>query len=288
MSVIDIDHLKQWIGGEELQADLACAAPLAGLAALLDHQDPPWPKDALPPLGHWLFFLPRAQQSLIDADGHPRRGGLLPPVPLPRRMWAGGSLSFHTPIRIGGAIRRLTRVEDVSLKSGASGDMVFVVLEHEVSDADGNLCVRERQDIVYRAASPVAASPAPATPAESPAGAPGGAVRRTIAPDPVLLFRFSALTFNAHRIHYDRDYARDIEAYPGLVVHGPLTATLLIDHFLRARPDAEIAAFRFRAQRPLFDTAAFQLHLEPGADEHELWATGPDGQVAMKASVRTR
>jgi 3-methylfumaryl-CoA hydratase len=284
VSAIDIDYLKQWIGREEREGDIACAAPLAGLAGMLDHDAPPWPDGELPPLGHWLFFLPKARQSSIAEDGHPQRGALLPPVPLQRRMWAGGSLVFHAPIRIGRPLERHTSVRDVSLKSGGSGEMVFVVLQHEISDADGTLCVTERQDLVYRGQASGGTSPDSAAPGDAPVGS----IRRTIVPDPVLLFRFSALTFNGHRIHYDRDYARGVEGYPGLVVHAPLSATLLIDHFLRETPGAAVSEFQFRAQRPLFDSGALELHLERDEGGADLWVTGPDGRPAMTAKVRTR
>ncbi|NBS48633.1 MAG: hypothetical protein EBS99_16725, partial [Betaproteobacteria bacterium] len=177
----------------------------------------------------------------------------LPPVPLPRRMWAGGRLQWHAPLRVGDALERSTRIESVTHKSGRSGDLVFLLLRHEVR-AGGVLALTEEQDIVYRAPAQ-ASDPVPA-----PQAAPTDATwSREIVPDPVLLFRFSALTFNAHRIHYDRPYATGTEGYPGLVVHGPLIATLLADLARRERPEARVTGFSFRAVRPTTDLHPFRV-----------------------------
>ena len=230
---MDFAALKDWIGRAEESADVAAAGPLEGLAATLDHADPPWRPGEVPPLGHWLYFLPRARQSAIGADGHPRRGDFLPPAPLPRRMWAGGRIEFGAPLAIGEAVRRRSVVAGVEHRPGRSGDMVFVEVVHEIAGKSG-VAVREAQDIVYRAESNEAAPAAE----PAPTAAPAAEWSRTITPDPVLLFRYSALTFNGHRIHYDRPYAETIEGYPGLIVHGPLTAMLLVDLFLRNRPRA--------------------------------------------------
>ncbi len=281
--MIDIDHLKTWVGRTEEQSDVAAPAPLAGLAALLDHVHPPWPEHELPPLAHWLYFLPRARQSDIDADGHPKRGGFLPPAPLPRRMWAGSRIEFRGPIAIGAAMVRRSSILSVEAKSGASGDMVFVTVRHEIS-GDAAPAIVEEQDIVYRQApKPEASGGAPLAPA---AERRESEWTRTVTPDPVQLFRYSALTFNGHRIHYDRDYCRGVEGYPGLVVHGPYTATLLVDHFLRRRPQASIATLQFRARRPLFDTAAFDLCGAMRESGASLWARGPHGETAMELALR--
>ncbi|SMH30009.1 3-methylfumaryl-CoA hydratase [Azospirillum lipoferum] len=279
------EHLKDWVGGVEEQADSATAAPLAGLAATLDHDTPPWPAGEVPPLGHWLYFLPRAPQHAIAEDGHPRKGGFLPPVPLPRRMWAGGDLRFLAPIPVGASLRRTSTIESVEHKAGRSGDMVFVKVLHEIATEAG-VAVRERHDIAYReAAKPGEAVPPPAAAEAMPA--PDWS--RTVTPDPVLLFRYSALTFNGHRIHYDRPYCREVEGYPGLIVHGPLTATLLMDLFLRNAGGRRPAGFRFRARRPLFDTRPFTLHAArragDGEELVEAWALDPDGRVAMTAEI---
>jgi 3-methylfumaryl-CoA hydratase len=277
---MDIDTLRQWIGRSQTLEDVAAATPLAGLAALLDHDTPPWAKGAVPPLGHWYYFLAHARQSEIDADGHPRRGGFLPPVDLPRRMWAGSRLRFHAAIAIGAPICKRSTILNVSAKAGASGQLVFVSVRHEI-EANGALAVSEEQDIVYRAA----AGAAPGPPAKREAAPRVAQHARRIVPDPTLLFRFSALTFNAHRIHYDRDYCRDVENYPGLVVQGPLIATLLIDHLLRTRPGIRVSEFRFRARKPLYDTAPFDLCFVARDGAVDMWARDADGYETMTAEA---
>jgi 3-methylfumaryl-CoA hydratase len=267
--------LERWIGRSETVEDVASPVPLAGLAALLDHDAPPWREGELPPLAHWLYFLGHARQSEIDLDGHPRRGGFLPPITLPRRMWAGSRIAFREAIPVGAAMARRSTITDIKSKLGASGAMIFVIVRHEISVA-GTIIIVEEQDIVFRDAP--SRSPSPPK-----ADLRTAADVRKINPDPVLLFRFSALTFNGHRIHYDRDYAVEVEGYPGLVVHGPLTAMLLMDHHLRAHPRSNIARFEFRAQNPLFDTAPFELC----ADGNDLWARGPHGEAAMSAKTET-
>ncbi|WP_235399211.1 FAS1-like dehydratase domain-containing protein [Sphingomonas sp. SRS2] len=277
---MDIEHLKSWIGREERVAGSAAPEPLAGLAALLDHDDAsPWQAGEVPPLGHWLYFLPRARQSDIGEDGHPRTGGFLPPVPLPRRMWAGGGVTFHAPIMIGEPIERVSTIVDVAAKSGASGDMVFVTVGHRISIRAG-LAIEERQDIVYRAPADSSAAPPPPAAAKAP-----GETAEPYHADPVRLFRYSALTFNSHRIHYDRDYARHVEGYPGLVVHGPYQATLLIDLYLRRHPGARARSFEFRARAPLFDGADATLNLTGTARAAEAWTAGPAGAPAMTATI---
>lgn len=279
---MSFEHLKAWIGKSEEQTDIAAFAPLAGLAATLDHLDPPWRQGEVPPLGHWLYFLPRAPQHEIGPDGHAKRGGFLPPVDLPRRMWAGGEFEFLTPIPVGAPIERRSLIAHVEHKTGRSGDMVFVRVEHEIS-TQGIMAIREVHTIVYRAA-PGDSQPAPSQTTPPP----GPEFRRDIAPDPVLLFRYSALTFNGHRIHYDRSYCEQVEGYPGLIVHGPLTATLLMDLYLRERPHSAISAYRFRALRPLFDINPFTVCGRHKQDGAELWALDHEGQIAMKAELETK
>ena len=278
-----MDDFSAWVGRSETREDSATAAPLAGLAALLDH-DAARP-DTVPPLGHWLNFLPDARQSAIGADGHPRRddNGLLPPIPLPRRMWAGGRVEFLAPIPVGAALTRITTIEAIRPKRGASGDLLFVTLRHDIT-ADGVPAIREEQDLVYRA--PAAAAAAPVEPSPVPDPEPADAVR-SVSPDPVLLFRYSALTFNAHRIHYDRDYAQGVEGYAGLVVHGPLIATLLMDHYLRETPGAAPKFFNFRAEAPLIDGAPFDLCLARQEGGARLWARDAAGRPTMRAEVTT-
>jgi len=278
-----MDDFSAWVGRRETREDAATAAPLAGLAALLDHDASPWPPGEVPPLGHWLYFLPAARQSAIDEDGHPRRDekSLLPPVQLPRRMWAGGRIEFLAPIPVGAALTRVTTIETIRPKRGASGDLLFVTLRHDIA-ADGMEAIREEQDLVYRA--PAAATKASAAPTPAPGTEPADAVR-SISPDPVLLFRYSALTFNAHRIHYDRDYAEDREGYAGLVVQGPLIATLLMDHYLRETPGGAPRRFAFRAEAPLIEGGPFDLCLARQEDGARLWARDVAGRTTMRAEV---
>ncbi len=273
---VDIAHLRTWIGRTETAEDLVTAVPLRALAATLDHEDTPI--NVVHPCWHWLYFLPLHRQSSIGDDGHPQRGGFLPSVPLPRRMWAGSQLAFHAPMRVGQRISRTSRIADVRLKEGKTGVLVFVNLEHELH-VDGQQAVTERQDIVYRDLPASPEPPAPGTPA--PANPEWS---RLITPSDVLLFRYSALTFNGHRIHYDRRYVTEVEGYPGLVVHGPLIATLLLDLLHRHLPDAQVASFSFRALKPLFDTAPFSVYGRlQDPKTVALWASTPDGALAMDA-----
>ena len=276
---IDIDHLRSWIGRQEVLHDSIGRFPVAALAATLDRDDAePQPGDALPPLWHWLYFLPRARQSQLGPDGHPKRGGFLPPVDRPRRMWAGGRLTFPGTLRIGDAVSRTSTVADVAMKEGRSGPLVFDLVRHEIAGPEG-VAVTEEQDIVYRG-MPI---PGEAPPAPRPAPA-GAAWRRAIVPDDVLLFRYSALTFNGHRIHYDRRYVTQEEGYPGLVVHGPLLATLLAE-LARCNTGRRLTGFRFRALSPVFDVAPFAVCGRTEGTHAALWACRADGSLAMEADA---
>jgi len=275
---VDADPTR-WIGRSETRVDTITAAPLAALAALLDRDDPPARAgDAAPPLAHWLYFLPVDRQSEVGPDGHALRGGFLPPIELPRRMWAGSRLEFLRPLHVGAEARRVSTIRDVAVKEGRSGRLVFVTVRHEISDARG-LVLSDEHDIVYRGEAPLAAQPV---------AAPAGETwKREIRPDPVLLFRYSAVTFNSHRIHYDLPYATRVEGYPGLVVHGPLIATLLVDLFRRHMPHAALRRFTFRAQRPLFDTAPFHACGRPDPDGRSarLWTRDAEGAITMDAKA---
>jgi len=270
-----------WIGRSDRSSDRIGASPLARLAATLDRNDPP-PRDGdpLPPLSHWLYFLPGYRESDVGPDGHARRGGFLPPIPLPRRMWAGGRLTFRAPLHVGDAVSRDSQIVDVVHKQGHSGPLVFVVVRHTISGERG-VAIVEEHDIVYRSE---ARGERDAQPTPAPVDA---AWSREIHPDPVLLFRYSALTFNSHRIHYDHRYVTEVEHYPGLVVHGPLIATLLADLLRRALPHAHLAAFAFRAVSPLFDGEPFFVRGKPahdGASVH-LWAESVHEALAMEATA---
>ncbi|MCO5099305.1 MAG: MaoC family dehydratase N-terminal domain-containing protein [Burkholderiaceae bacterium] len=314
---MELEHLQQWIGRGERSVDRVDPARVVQLAATLERSDVRGePGEALPPLWHWMHFAPAAPASQLGPDGHPRRGGFLPPVPLPRRMWAGGRLVFEHPLRVGDDIVRDSRIADVRGRQGRSGSLVFVTVAHAVSDARG-VAIREEHDIVYRdqpdasgaaaatasgadaanasgagaakasgaGAASGAAAPARPAPAEAAARTDEQFARR-IVPDPVLLFRYSAVTFNGHRIHYDRSYVTGVEGYPGLVVHGPLIATLLLDLLHRERADARVARFAFKALRPLFDLNAFDVcGRAAGEGSFDLWARDHEGRLAMQASA---
>lgn len=276
-------HLQSWVGRSDTVTDTITAAPVRGLSATLDRNDPEPDGMPLPALWHWLYFLPRAKQSELGPDGHALRGGFLPPVPFPRRMWAGGRLTWHSPLRIGDQATKVSRVERIEHKSGRSSELLFVVVSHEIHNAQG-LCLREEHDIVYRplqsknAAMPVADQAVLAHEWE-----------RHLAPDDVLLFRYSALTFNAHRIHYDRRYCTEVEGYPGLVVHGPLLATLLLD-LVRLNSLQDVVSFEFKALQPCFECAdQRQIHLygQPHDDGlgADLWVQDHEGRINMQATA---
>jgi 3-methylfumaryl-CoA hydratase len=282
---LDLELLRGWIGRTETTHDVVSATPLRALAATLDRDDAaPQPGDAVPPLWHWLYFLPVHRQSEIGADGHPQRGGFMPPVPLPRRMWAGSKMEFVQALRVGQAIRRQSIIKDVSLKAGRTGPLVFVTVRHEIH-AERTLALVDEHHIVYRDMPRVL--PAAGEAAVAAVLAPLQAqYSRRIQPDDVLLFRYSALTFNGHRIHYDRRYVTEVEGYPGLVVHGPLIATLLLDLLRRQWPQAQLVAFSFRAVQPLFDTAPFEVCArQDGAKTVQLWARTAEGHLAMEATA---
>jgi 3-methylfumaryl-CoA hydratase len=280
----ELENLRAWTGRTETRTDAITAAPQAALAATLDREDQaPQPGTEVPPLWHWLYFTPVTLAREIGPDGHARRGGFLPPVPLPRRMWAGGRLTFVDPLRVGDLATRASRIADVNVKSGRSGALVFVTVDHTIATARGTV-LSEQHDIVYRD------PPQPGATMPAPQLAPTGeSFARTVVPDPVLLFRYSALTFNGHRIHYDRPYVTEVEGYPGLIVHGPLIATLLLDLLRRQLPNARVLGFSFRAVRPLFDIHRFEVcGKEEQADtgrRFALWARDHEGALAMHATA---
>jgi len=279
---LDIAELQTWVGKTETISDQITPVPMAAMAATLDIDAPP-PKagDPLPALWHWLYFLPVHRQSELGPEGHATRGGFLPPVRLRRRMWAGGRFEFQRPLRVGETYTRTSRVLSVQHKAGRTGPLVFVVARHEIGNAEG-MAVMEEQDIVYRD-NPNAGATAP----EAPIAPHGAKWERVIRPDDVLLFRYSALTFNAHRIHYDWRYTTQVEGYPGLVVHGPLIATLLVDLLRRSSPETTVRRFSFRAVNPLFDTAPFRVCGKPESDGRtiSLWACNDSGELATSATA---
>ncbi len=278
----DLEAWRAWVGRVEESKDTIDPLRARAMQAALDDPGPPLgPGDALPPLWHWLYFWTVAPEAELGPDGHPGLGGFLPPIDLPRRMWAGSRVSFPRPLPLGAAATRRSEILQVSLKEGRSGPLAFVTVRHQMATDEG-VCIEEEQDLVYRAAPtagelPRAGEPAPAT----------AAWRREMAPDPVLLFRYSALTFNGHRIHYDLKFATEDEGYPGLVVHGPLLATLMVELARRERPAARVAGFEFRAQRPVFDTAPYVVAGAPAADgtSAEVWVTDPDRCYASRGRI---
>jgi 3-methylfumaryl-CoA hydratase len=263
---------QQWIGREETLRDEITAWPVRALAATLDRAAPEG--DAIPPLWHWLYFLPTHRMSELGVEGHAERGQFLPPVDLPRRMWAGGRLEFADSLRVGDAATRTSRIVDVREKQGRSGRLVFVVVRHEISTARG-LALSEEHDIVYREHS--------TGDAEAPLAPEGAAWEQVVEPNDVLLFRYSAMTFNSHRIHYDRRYTVETEHYPGLVVHGPLIATLMLELVREHVPGARVERFEFRAVSPLFDTERFVICGRPEGTGTRLWARTEAGRLAMSA-----
>ncbi|WP_432260906.1 FAS1-like dehydratase domain-containing protein [Cupriavidus sp. TMH.W2] len=279
---MDVVKLKEWIGKTVESQDEITAFPLKALAATLDSPDrAPGRGDALPPLWHWLYFLPLHARSELGADGHANRGGFLPPVPLPRRMWAGSRLRFHDALCVGDAVCKTSRILDVNAKTGRTGTLAFVTVEHQYFGAAG-LAITEEQDIVYREQAP------PGAPSPEPVLAPNDEDwAREIVADPVLLFRYSALTFNGHRIHYDRQYAAAIEQYPGLVVHGPLLATLLMELLRANQPDRQVRSFSFKGVRPTLVGQRFHVcgKLNAGGDAVSLWIRQEDGALAMTATA---
>jgi 3-methylfumaryl-CoA hydratase len=277
----DLPLLQQWVGKTESLHDKLDAGRANALAGTLDGEQTFKDGDALPPLWHWMYFWSVARQSALGEDGHPQRGGFLPPVPLPRRMWAGGRLRFDAPLALGADAGRTSTIQSVNAKTGSSGNLAFVTVRHEMAQ-QGRVAVTEEHDIVYRGMPQAGAAPAARKPAPT-----GAAWSREIVSDAVLLFRYSALTFNGHRIHYDRSYVTEVEGYPGLIVHGPLIATLLADLLRRNLPQAHLVRFDFRAVGPLFDIEPFTVHGKPAADGKsvQLWAQNQRGELAMQAEA---
>lgn len=274
--MIDIAHLRQWIGRSEQKSEPATVALVERFNATFNFEGQLRDGDAAPVMLHLCLAPPAAPTSGLGPDGHPARGGFLPPVPLPRRMWAGGSMRFHDDIRVGQPVTRLSTIRDVTMKEGRTGVLCFVTVDHRVESA-GRLVVEERQDIVYRNVdTPGAAARTPPRPA------PHGAHRVTVRPSAPLLFRYSALTFNGHRIHYDNPYTRKEEGYPGLIVHGPLQATQLVQFAQKIR-GRRPARFDFRSLSPLFDIADYTLNAVEEGEGLKLWTSYADGPVAMEA-----
>lgn len=284
------DEMDQWIGRSQSAKGVITPDPVRAMAATLNQDCPDLaPGTPLPRGWHWLYFHSIAKTQDLGPDGHAQRGEFLPPITLPRRMWAGGRFTFHAPLTLGAQITQRSTIENIAFKQGRSGALAFVTVRHELTNEAGELCVTDEQDIVYREghknaekSGAAGGSSAPGSPTPAPQGAMWD---MTIQPDPVLLFRFSALTFNGHRIHYDRDYCRDQEGYPGLVFHGPLTALLLLGFMEHnCAPDA-LKKMSYRGVAPLFDLDAFQIEGKREGGHVSAWAKTPEGHLAMQAEA---
>ncbi len=280
----DNARLQEWVGRSETTRDWIAPERCRAMQATLDRMDPPLGEgDPLPPLWHWLYFWAIAPRSGLGRDGHPALGGFLPPVGTARRMWAGSRVRFPGPLRIGDHAERVSTIANVTAKTGRTGRLVFVTARHEIAGSDGPAIIDEH-DIVYREDVGAGAAGRPGAPAPADA-----AYADEIKPDPTLLFRYSALTFNGHRIHYDRDYATGVEGYAGRVVHGPLLATLMVGLAVRSWPQRRIAGFEFRGQRPVIDTDPFKVCASPRDDDClDLWVADANGWLAMKGSAEFR
>ena len=283
-TALSIDDLRSHIGRRFTATDVVSAGAANLLRLTLARDEPELrPGDPLPPGWHVIAFPPSHRPDELRPDGSPRDAGVVPAMPLPRRMFAGERVRLHSPIRIGEALRRETELIDISVKRGGTGTLVFATVANRIF-AGGVLAVEEERRTVFR--EEVRAGERNQAPRReaAPADAPW---RRRIAPDPVLLFRFSALTFNSHRIHYDRAWAMEVEGYPGLVVHGPLTSTLLVDFARDHLPGRTLVGFTTQARAPLFDTAPFDLVGRPAPDASaaDVWAVTPEGTIAMSARI---
>jgi 3-methylfumaryl-CoA hydratase len=278
---IQMKNFDAWIGKKEIYDDFSDTRPVAMMQALLNQTEKQLAE--LPYLYHWFYFLPIVNAEDLAEDGHPQKGGFLPPIPFPKRMWAGGRLQFLKPIVVKQNIRRESEIVKIELKHGKSGDMYFVTVKHSIF-AEDELAIIEEQDIVYREVSNQIATKKPDS--AKPVTAKPYSYNKQFPLDTVTLFRYSALTFNGHKIHYDRPYATQKEGYPGLVVHGPLLATLLLHTFTQEYPEQEVASFEFRALNPLFDFNEFFICGDVHTQDGELWIEKTDGQLTMQAKVR--
>ena len=277
-ALLDIDHLRQWIGQTETAEYTVSARLVAGYLAVLDNPKPDLEVVKAAPLAiHGCLAPATRPMSQLGPDGHPERGGLLPPVPLPHRMWAGGQIDLCGRFCVGDVVTRNSTVREVVLKSGRSGALCFVTVDHAFTGPQG-LVLTERHDIVCRAPrNPDAAVPVMPQ-------APKARWSFSVMADPVLLFRYSAITFNGHRIHYDRDHAIKAESYAGLVVHGPLQATMVLEFAARLR-DTPPRSFDYRGISPLIDGAAFTVNAAERDGGLHLWTAAADEWLCMEAQA---
>jgi len=283
-TTLDLGDLRSHIGRTQTTTDVIHAGPANFLRLAFGRSEPEYREgDVLPPAWLGLYFLPKVPADALRPDGSPRDTGVVPPLALPRRMFAGERVRLHGGVRIGETLRRETRLADLSVKRGGTGTLVFATVTSRVFGPNGLTLEEERRTVFREEVKAGERNQAPRRDA-APTDVPW---RQVVTPDPVVLFRYSALTFNSHRIHYDRAWAMDVEGYPGLVVHGPLTTTLLIDFARDRNPGRRVAAYTTQARAPLFDTAPFELRGRPAANGGgcELWAVTPEGTIAMSAEV---
>lgn len=278
-TTLDIEVLKDWVGRSESVTDQITAGKARRMQVTLDREPDFAEGRPLPPFWHYLYFNPEVPASRLKEDGHEKLGRFLPPVALPRRMWASGRVDIKQPLVIGETCTKTSTIRDVTLKEGRSGKLCFVTVDHDFR-VDGLHRFSERQNIVYREMP----EPGSGQPAAQPAPK-NTTAHRVITPDPVLLFRYSALIFYSHRIHYDADYTREVEGYPGLVVHGPLTAALLAEFGSEQQPGKRLKSFDIRAMSPLFSPAPFHLEARNDGDVTETWARTLDGTLAMTVNL---
>ncbi len=279
----ELARLAAHIGDRVVEEDAATAAPIRTMnAAFGRNAAAPGPGDAIPAGWHGVYFLPEIRSAGLSPDGAPLRSNIIPEMPLPRRMYAGARMRFHKPIRIGDALTRETELTGLTPKQGSTGQMAIVNVTSWISGPDGLAVEEERVTVFREETKPGAKNAAPAALAESPADL---AWRETVVPDEVMLFRYSALTFNSHRIHYDEPYATGVEGYPGLVVHGPLSQTYLVNFVKDKNPGRALVRFDMRARALLFVNQPIELVGRPGADCCEVWALTPQGGIAMSASA---
>lgn len=276
--------LEQWIGRNETVDDTISLTPVRALAATFNRKTEISGQSQLPALWHWLYFLETAAQQELAPDGHRQRGGFLPPITLPRRMWAGSQLQFHAPVHVGDQLTRSSSIHSIKEKTGRSGSLVFVKVQHEITRS-GQLCITESQDIVYREAAKPGMPLAAGEPAETVSD-----FQLQFQADSRLLFRYSALTFNAHRIHYDTPYVTEVEGYPGLIVHGPLLATMMLELLWQNLPGAQLRSFQFKALRPVFDNKACTIRAtSPDSDGNvRLWVADHEGALCMQGQANIR
>jgi 3-methylfumaryl-CoA hydratase len=275
---VDVGRLREWVGRRGSATDLVTPGAAERFEAMLDLPPREFRTGDPLPLGmHWCIAPPLARASALGRDGHPRHQGFMPPVPLPRRMWAGGEIAFREPLRVGIETTRRSTVASVDLKAGRTGPLVLLRLAHAYTQ-EGREAVVETQTLVFREdAGPGAGNPAPGRTRADPE--PPGRLVEEISPNPTLLFRYSALTFNGHRIHYDQAYARAVEGYPDIVVHGPLIATLLMRASAAAAATGALAAFAFRGVSPAFADKPLRIVVDVGAASMRATAVGPEGTV---------